>query len=191
MKPLSIDLRERVVAAVDGGATHEAAARRFAVSPSSVGRLVRLRDRAGSVAPRPHAGGFASRVDAPARETLAGPVRARPDATLAELRDRLAERAGVAVTAARVCQVLGELGRRARAKKSRRRRPSVAGRTWPPPGPPGRRTCWPGRPRRPPRLVFLDEAGCNTAMAPDPRPGPAGRAGARARCRAGTGGRRR
>ena len=127
MKPLSIDLRERVVAAVDAGATHEVAAARFAVSPTSVGRRVRLRERAGSLAPRPHAGGFPSVVDGPARDALRALVRARPDATLAELRDRLAAGRGVAVSASRVCQVLGELG--PPRKKSRRPRPSGTDRT--------------------------------------------------------------
>ena len=129
MEPLSIDLRERVVTAVDAGQTYAATAERFAVSVTSVGRLVRLRDRAGSVAAKPYAGGFPGRVDPAARDALRALVRARPDATLAELRDRLSARpeGAVAVSASRVCQVLAELG--LPRKRSRRPRPSGTART--------------------------------------------------------------
>lgn len=124
MKLLSIDLRERVLAAVDAGQPYEAVAGRFAVSISTVGRLFRRRARTGSAAPRPHAGGFPSVVDGPARAALRELVAERPDATLAELRDRLAGRTGGAsrVCVSRVCQVPAEL--RLPRKKSRRPRRS-------------------------------------------------------------------
>ena len=111
MKPLSMDLRERVVAACDaGGESQAGVAERFNVSPSTVRRLLARRAATGSVAPRPHAGGFPSRVDEAARGVLRDLVREQPDATLAELRGRLAGRAGVTVTITRVSQVLLELG---------------------------------------------------------------------------------
>jgi transposase len=128
MKPLSMDLRERVVAACDaGGETQAEVADRFAVSQSSVRRLLARRAATGSVAPLPHAGGFDSRVDAAARAVLRDLVAEQPDATLEELRSRLADRAGVVVTVTRVSQVLQELG--LPRKKSRTRRPSGTGRT--------------------------------------------------------------
>src|SRR4051812_13833232 len=109
MKPLSMDLRERVVAACDaGGQTQAETAERFAVSTSTIRRLLARRGATGSVAPLPHAGGFASRVDAAARGVLRGLVAEQPDATLAELRGRLADRAGVSVAVTRVSQVLLE-----------------------------------------------------------------------------------
>src|SRR3954447_2036223 len=98
MKPLSMDLRERVVAACDAGGESQAeVAARFSVSPSTIRRLLARRAAAGSVAPLPHAGGFPSRVDEAARGVLRDLVREQPDATLAELRGRLAGRAGVIV----------------------------------------------------------------------------------------------
>ena len=128
MKPLSMDLRERVVAACDaGGQTQREVAERFNVSTSTVRRLLARRAATGSVAPRPHAGGFDSRVDEAARGVLRGLVAEQPDATLEELRGRLADRAGVAVAVTRVSQVLLELG--LPRKKSRMRRPSGTGRT--------------------------------------------------------------
>ena len=128
MKPLSMDLRERVVAACDaGGQTQAEVAERFGVSPSTVRRLLARRAATGSVAARPHAGGFDSRVVAAARGVLRDLVKAQPDATLAELRGRLRARTGVGVAVTRVCQVLQELG--LPRKKSRTRRPSGTGRT--------------------------------------------------------------
>ena len=110
-KPYSSDLRERVAAACDEGEeTREEVAARFGVSVRFVYDLLRVRRETGSVAPRPHAGGFSSSVGEEARGVLRDLLREQPDATLAELRDRLAGRCGVAVTAARVCQVLKELG---------------------------------------------------------------------------------
>jgi transposase len=128
MKPLSMDLRERVVAACDaGGQTQAEVAERFNVSGSTVRRLLRRRAATGSVAPRPHAGGFPSRVDAAARGVLRGLVADQPDATLAELRGRLAARAGVTVAVTRVCQILQELA--LPRKKSPTRPASGTGRT--------------------------------------------------------------
>src|SRR3954447_9741031 len=51
MFALSMDLRQRVVAAVDAGMTQQQAAERFAVSVSSVERLVARRRGTGRLAP--------------------------------------------------------------------------------------------------------------------------------------------
>ncbi len=51
MVGLSMDLRERVVAAVDAGMTQQRVAERFAVSLRSVERLVARRRARGSLAP--------------------------------------------------------------------------------------------------------------------------------------------
>ena len=57
MKPLSSDLRQRIVSAVDRkeGSLREIA-RRFAVNLSVIVRLLQLRRETGSLAPRPHGG---------------------------------------------------------------------------------------------------------------------------------------
>ena len=90
-KPLSVDLRERVVAAVDGGLSRRKAAERFGVSISSAIRWTSLRRRTGEVRPKRHAGDKRS-----ARIEAHGPlilslVEARRDITLVELRAALAE----------------------------------------------------------------------------------------------------
>ena len=55
MKPLSQDLRERIIAAVDNHeGSRRAIARRFQVDVSCITRLLQLRKRTGSLQPRPH-----------------------------------------------------------------------------------------------------------------------------------------
>lgn len=98
-KPLSIDLRARVVAAVDGGLSRRKAAERFGVSISSAIRWASLRRRTGDVRPKRQGGDKRSaRIEAHAPLIL-GVVEARRDITLAELRTVLAGRGvGVAVS---------------------------------------------------------------------------------------------
>lgn len=95
----SLDLRERVVAAVDAGeGTQPQIAARFAVSLGWVEKLLRQRRRAGHVAPLGHRGGAPRRVDAPALEWIRRLVTAQPDLALEELRLRLRRQARVRVS---------------------------------------------------------------------------------------------
>ncbi len=90
-RTLSVDLRERVVAAVDGGLSRRKAAERFGVSISSAIRWTRLRRRTGDVRPKRQGGDKRSaRIEAHAPLIL-DLVEAEGDITLAELRARLAE----------------------------------------------------------------------------------------------------
>lgn len=94
--PLSCDLRERALAAVDSGLSRRAAAERFGVSAASVIRWDQLRREQGHARPRPQGGDKNShRIEAHA-EVILEAVRLQPDITLKELRALLAER-GVAV----------------------------------------------------------------------------------------------
>ena len=95
-KPLSVDLRERVVAAVDGGLSRRKAAERFGVSISSALRWTTQGRRTGDVQPRRSGGDKRSgRIQAHAPVIL-GAVEEKPDITLVELRGLLASQ-GVAV----------------------------------------------------------------------------------------------
>ena len=90
MRPYSNDLRERIVAAVDrGGYSLRQLATLFRVSLSCIVRLLRRRRDTGAVAPKRHGGGMPPKIDAQNLERLRELLRAQPDATLAELRDRL------------------------------------------------------------------------------------------------------
>jgi transposase len=90
MRAYSNDLRERIVAAVERGEhSIRVIARLFAVSLSCVVRLLQLKRRTGAVQPKPHGGVPPRKLDDAAEVRLLELVKAQPDATLAELRDRL------------------------------------------------------------------------------------------------------
>ena len=55
-RPLSLDLRQRVVDAIDAGQSCLAAATRFGIAPSAAVNWHRLWRETGSVAPRPMGG---------------------------------------------------------------------------------------------------------------------------------------
>ena len=54
MRAYSVDLRERVVAAVDRGTPRKEIVRTLGVSKPTIRRYLRLRRETGSVAPKPH-----------------------------------------------------------------------------------------------------------------------------------------
>ena len=83
MRAYSLDLRERIVRAVEAGAPQSVVARAFGVGRATVERYVRLGREAGGLAPKP----------IPGRPPAIGPAEwaaleaqlgAAPDATLAE-----------------------------------------------------------------------------------------------------------
>jgi transposase len=107
MQAYSQDLRERVVRACDEGrASRTQLAELFQVSTAWIRRLLHRRRHSGSFAARPHAGGAPPKLDDDHRHRLAGFVTQTPDATLAELRDRLA----VAVHVSTIHRALVRLG---------------------------------------------------------------------------------
>ena len=98
-KALSVDLRNRVVAAVEAGLSRRRAAERFGVSVASAIRWIRLSRSAGHVRPKPVGGDQRSRRIEGCAPMILAAVEAKSDITLAELRSLLAER-GVAVAVA-------------------------------------------------------------------------------------------
>ncbi len=88
MAPYSMDLRKRVLKAWDAGIDAESVAAKYEVSRAWVHRLVQRRRETGSIAPRKQTK-FRRRVLADQEQRLAALIAARPDATLAELRDAL------------------------------------------------------------------------------------------------------
>jgi transposase len=89
MRPYSLDLRERIAAAVDH---HEGSIRQigriFRVSTSFIVRLLQRRRRAGTLDPKPHGGGPQPALGPDDSERLADLVRLQPDATLDQLKQR-------------------------------------------------------------------------------------------------------
>ena len=107
----SLDLRARVVAAVDaGGATHAQVAARWSVSLGWVRKLLAQRRRLGHIDPVGHRGGAKRRLDEPAIEAVRAAVAAQPDIALEELRLRLRRRERVKVSVPTLWRTLEALG---------------------------------------------------------------------------------
>jgi len=124
MKAYSLDLRQRVLAAVqEGTSSRGEIAERFSVCKSWIRRLLQRLRETGSIAPLPHGGGRPSKLDEMDLERLRELSAKQPDATLNELRDRLGE----PVCQMTICRGLKKL--RLPLKKSRTTPPSRIGPT--------------------------------------------------------------
>ena len=95
-RPLSNDLRERVVAAVVGGESCRSAAARFGVAVSSVVKWAQRYRTTGSVKPA-KMGGYRKPVLGPHREFIVERIERTPHLTLHRLKDELAAH-GVSVS---------------------------------------------------------------------------------------------
>ena len=117
MKPSSQDLRARIMHALQAGnASQPAVAARFCVSLSCVEKLWQRFRRSGSSAAQPHAGGR-QRALTDHTALLRREVEPQPDATLEELRERIAGAQGPQVSTATICRALQRL--KLPVKKSR------------------------------------------------------------------------
>lgn len=124
MKTLSLDLRERILAAYDAkDATREMVAARFRVSVGMVKKLLQQRRRLGEIGPQHHRAGRKPRILPAHREQLRRQLTAKPDLTLAELRTAT----GLACTLPAIHYVLADMG--LTFKKRLSGRPSRTGRT--------------------------------------------------------------
>lgn len=122
-KALSVDLRERVIAAIDEGMSCRGAAVRFGVSAASAIRWRSLSRATGDVRPGPLGGDRRSgRIEQQA-ELILGLLESKPDITLAEIEAVLAER-GVSVSSSSIWRFFDR--RKITLKKSRRTRTSRA-----------------------------------------------------------------
>jgi transposase len=120
-RALSVDLRDRVVAAIAGGMSRRQAAVRFGVSAASAVRWQQLAAEHGTPAPQQQGGDRRSaRIEAHAALIL-GAYEATPDITLAELQALLAEH-GTQVAIGTLWRFFDRRG--ITRKKRRRMRPS-------------------------------------------------------------------
>ena len=130
----SQDLRERVLAAVDGGRAVREVAPLFRVSISYIYKALERRAATGEAAPR-RGGGSRPPKLAGHEAALLAHVRSKPDATLAEMRCWLLETRGVSLSNACLWNGLERLGWT--LKKSHSARRSRTAPMSPPPGSPG------------------------------------------------------
>lgn len=115
MKPLSLDFRERIVAAHEaGGVSFEAVGRRFSVSGKVVAKLVRQKRELGTLAPLVYRRGRKAAVSGEKKEELCKHLEAHPDATVVERMETL----GLKCSEKTLWQTLRKMGWR--FKKSRR-----------------------------------------------------------------------
>jgi transposase len=87
MAPYSMDLRKRVARAWDADPNAEAIAAKYEVSRAWVHRLIQRRRETGSLAPRQQTTFRRCALTDAQQTKLRALITARPDATLAELRD--------------------------------------------------------------------------------------------------------
>lgn len=141
-KPLSMDLRERVIAAIDAGLSRRAAAARYGIAPSTAIRWDIERRTAGSFAPKPQGGDMRSRNLEGNAEVIHAALEETPDMTLAELCVPLSGR-DIAASSSSLWRFFRRHG--ISRKKDR----------------PRRRTGSPGRPEEASRLGFTDNLTSN------------------------------
>lgn len=108
MEAYSLDLRERVCAACDEHLeTRGEVAERFGVSRSFLQKLLRRRHQSGSIVPDPRrCSGPAPKISEQDRRRLRELLKAKPDATLAELCRSLREAGGAQVSVPTMCRAL-------------------------------------------------------------------------------------
>jgi transposase len=90
-EPLSVDLRERIVAAVIGGMSRRQAAGHFRVGVSSAIRWVAQASATGDVRPKPMGGDHRSAAIEAQADTILSLLAEQPDTTLAEYQEALAK----------------------------------------------------------------------------------------------------
>jgi transposase len=154
MHAYSSDLRQRVLADCDRGLSTRVVATKYSVSESWVRRLKQRRRQTGEVTPRVPPPGPAPSWEAYA-EKLRAAIRQTPDATLAELRDRLQLSAALS-TLWRAVAALGLSVKKKVARAAEQDRPDVAAKRqqW--------RAAQPAL--DPEKLVFVDETWASTAL---------------------------
>ena len=121
VRPLSTDLRERVVLAVDGGMSRRRAAELFGVSAATAIRWVDQWRRTGRVEPKPQGGDKRSHVIEVHAEEVLALIDETPDITLAEIAVHLHERHGLKVAHSTVWRLLDRHGMTVKKKRTRQR----------------------------------------------------------------------
>lgn len=156
-RPLSNDLRERLVRAVSGGLSRNAAAKKFDVSVSAVIKLLQRWSAVGSYLPK-QMGGYRKPLLAAHADRLHELMTEQPDMSIAEVQRRLAA-AEIRVGQSAISRFLRQLGYtyKKTVHAAEQDRPDVK----------LARAIWrAGQPALDPeRLVFVDETGAATNMA--------------------------
>ena len=108
-KSYSMDLRERVVAAIESGVSTRQAAARFAIGIATAGAWARLKRATGEVRPAKQGKPRGAVLDAHA-DFILGVLAEAPDTTLDEMVERLKAERGVTVVRTAVWKLLNRHG---------------------------------------------------------------------------------
>jgi transposase len=108
-KPYSVDLRERVIAAIEGGMSTRQAAARFSIGIATAGTWSRLKRAKGEVTPARQGKPKGSVLDAHAG-FICGLIAEAPDITLEEIAGRLAQERSLKVVSTAVWKFLDRRG---------------------------------------------------------------------------------
>jgi transposase len=106
---LSLDLRRRVVAAIDGGLSTREAARRFSIGIATAGAWYRLWRRAGDVSPGRQGKPSGSKLDA-YESFILDLIAKTKDIALTEIGVRLADEHGISACPATIWYFLDKRG---------------------------------------------------------------------------------
>lgn len=108
-KPLGMDLRERVVAAIEAGMSTREAAERYSVGKATAGAWARLKRATGSVQPARQGKPEGSLLD-PHLKYILGVLAELPDTTLDEMVERLQRECGCTIRRSALWQFLSQHG---------------------------------------------------------------------------------
>ena len=118
MKPISTDLRTRIVEVYEEGQlSYAKVAERFRVSEGSVKNFVKQWRETRTIAPKPAANGKTFLIDATGEDVLRGLIEGKTDLSQMELREQLAEETGCLVSQPTISRTLQRLN--VTRKKSR------------------------------------------------------------------------
>jgi transposase len=110
MNAYSVDLRQRIVAAVASGMARNEVVRTFQVSAATVRRYLKQQREQGDLTPRAHTGGRQAQIGPEQLPTLQKLIATTPDATLAETCVEWQQRTGVLLSQATLSRALAQIG---------------------------------------------------------------------------------
>ena len=108
--PLSIDLRQRILAAYQAKeGSQRQLAERFKVSLSFIRDLMRQYRQTHRIEPKPHGGGATAKLGSSQLSVIQALVAAQPDAFLHELCDQFEQRTGMRVSVSAMARAVQRL----------------------------------------------------------------------------------
>ncbi len=109
MSGYSVDLRRRIVSAVESGMSKAQAAHTFSVSLSSVKRYLDRARKGGSLAPKKRPGS-SPKLEEKAMKLLEEDLRERPYLTLRDRCGYIEAMTGLSVSRSTMCRAIGRIG---------------------------------------------------------------------------------